>query len=191
MICVGVDCDGILCQFDKGYVPLLREASGLPFPRLGEEGWPDCWNYEEGVTTEQYHKVWEQIKSSDNFWATLPPHEGAETFLFGLKKLDDIEVYFITHRPGETAKKQTEEWLRNHGYDKANVVVTSKKGEACRDLDVDIYIDDKVENCEDVRDTSMTECFMLARPWNKDIDEIYRLASLKEFMDIINQRRLA
>lgn len=200
---IGVDVDGVLACFEDGYAPLLTKQTGIEFPRLGEDGWPDCWFWERkaGVKKEDEDKVWGQIGASDTFWYHLPANEGAYDFLSELSTLQHYEgtdVYFITHRSvGIKVKEQTEDWLVEAGFEGfPTVLISQEKGTACKALRVTHYLDDKNENCLDVRDNAwwhkkgdegkvFTSGYMLAKGWNEKIPLIPRLSTLSEFLTII------
>jgi hypothetical protein len=181
--------DGVLAKFEAGYAPLLTEESGIGFPRIDDPTWPTCWYWEleAGVTKEQRSKVWEKIKASENFWEFLPAHKGAFEFLLALNEMKwKTDIYFITYRPGNLARFQTECWLEEHGFYRPTVIVSAKKGQICDALGITHYIDDKNEYCEDVWNNSPgTKGYMLARPWNKEVRNVPRLADLTVFLDII------
>lgn len=193
MAVIGVDVDGIVANFESGYAPLLTKVSGIEFPRVNQPGWPDTWFWDAaaGVTKEQEAKVWkEMIIPSDDFWFNLPAHIGAAGFLASLNHMQYTEhdVYFITNRPGLTAKGQTEEWLVKFGVTDPTVLISGKKGLCCKALDVTHYIDDKTENCEDVSFTSpSTQCFMLAKAYNRPANYVTRISTLQEFIDAIEK----
>lgn len=187
MSVIGVDVDGVLASFNEAYMDLLVKQTGrdlfLPKPYLIE-----TWAYPEtiGYTKKEVSNAWEAIKESDNFWFGLSPLEGAEEFIVDLYGLHQ-DIYFITSRVGKDVKFQTECWLMVHGFATfPTVLICSKKGDACRILEVDYYIDDRIENCEDVRDRSLyTDGYMYAQPWNLEVKDVPRIEDLGDFMEAI------
>lgn len=187
---IGFDVDGVFTGFEYGYAPLLTAATGIQFPRLGQPDWPDTWFWERaaGVTKEQETAVWKQIMANPTFWLNLPPLPGAMDLLERIRVLSlRHDVYFVTNRPGVVAKQQTEVWLATHSGDftwNPTVIVSSEKGLACRALKLDVYIDDKYENCADAatgtranrlemvspQNLPSTAVFLLNRPWNTGIE---------------------
>lgn len=184
---IGLDIDGILADFNRSYMALLVELTGED--KFGPDYVPTTWAYPTsvGYTKENETDAWEIIKHS-NFWSILDAYPGVDEFLSNLPTNHDY--YFITSRPGERAKLDTEDWFMQHGVDLPTVLISSEKGECCHALNIDLYIDDKNENVLDVLDKSpSTDVYMLGRPWNsqQSVNDflIPRLATLTEFLEAI------
>ena len=64
------------------------------------------------------------------------------------------EVFFITQRPstaGQTVQRQTQQWLRDQGFDMPSVLVISgSRGAAAGALRLTYHVDDSPQNCLDV-----------------------------------------
>ena len=173
---IGWDVDGVLAQFNAGFIDCIEKVTGrCLFPR----GYvPDTWDYPQtvGYTPREIAQVWDAIEENPHFWLNLKPYPETTAALARMRWLEhihDYDTYYITSRPGTTAKTQTEQWLRRYVsiYGTANptVLISSDKGFAARALKLDAYIDDKWENAVDVADYSpMTRVFLLQRPWNQD-----------------------
>ncbi len=113
--------------------------------------------------------MWQAIMEGD-FWATLDPLPGAREVLAGLARQRDAgdDIYFLTARPGRYAKQFTEWWLEGQGYDCPTVLISRDKGSVCQGLKVEFFIDDKPENCREVKAyCPRTEVFLLDRPHNR------------------------
>lgn len=189
---IGCDLDGVTCDFNSSYAPLLRDI-GLDIPYIDNVTYPNTWYYERaaGATRAEEDNVWETIRASHNFWSSLQPHDGGFEFLTNLNDLDvhsdvDISIYFVTTRAGYKVKAQTEAWLQQHGMEYPTVIISKYKGQVCKALDIDLYIDDKNENCHAVyNEAPKTKCFMLGRPWNAQLPAVPRIDHLNQFMEII------
>lgn len=120
------------------------------------DGWetnpefPSTWNWEldAGYTKEQVGMVWERaIYPSRDFWAVLPAVEGGAEAVKQLNKLskNGHDIYFLTHRAGKDAKRQTEDWLRNYGMETPTVLLTGDKVPIILNLGIKFFVDDKLE----------------------------------------------
>ena len=184
---IGIDVDGVLADFNTNYRHELHKVSPVRFPEISDT-FPNTWHWDKaaGLSSETIASAWDSIKTSESFWAELPPYNGTEIFLFSLFVRPELDVYFITNRLGAGVKHQTEEWLTRYGYDSPTVLITADKGGAAKVLGLDFYIDDKTENCSDVYFASpSTKIYMLAQPWNIRIAGIPRIASVRDFYDNI------
>lgn len=175
---IGIDVDGVLADFNEEFVKRVVAVTGED--RWGNDpenrdDFPPTWDYPEayGYSENQLKKVWRDIKSDDLFWATLPPYSDT---VDAVKALDGLrvaghDIYFVTSRPGVRAKWQTETWLMAHGMAVPTVIISGDKGQATRFLNLDIYIDDRLLNVNDVmrvvrEDGRRTRVYLASRPWN-------------------------
>lgn len=146
---------------------------------------PKEWYWERalGYTREEEGKVWEYIMGKDNnFWLNLEAYKDLPKF--DLLDTYDNDLYFITNRPGQAAKAQTEEWLDIHlDIYIPTVLIASKKGAACQALNLDVYIDDKLENIQDVEVTSpSTRAYLINRSYNVNGDVLRRADTVSEVL---------
>lgn len=141
------DVDGVMADFITPAVKKGYELAGRPEPTGWiQQGWDDYG----GLTKDEISKLWEYIKSNPDFWYGLP-------LLATVRELTDIvrancnghNIYFATNRRLPGALDWTLAWLRKHtGMEFPCVVLTKRKGEFCRVVDADYYIDDKSENVD-------------------------------------------
>ncbi len=164
------DIDGVLADFNSAYRVLIIERFGIELPPISDT-FPEVWRWDKaaGLTNKQNNILWEHIKES-NFWANLEPTpQGGEALahLWDLRYAGD-HIYFITSRPGGEAKWQTECWLEDHGYGGATVLMSSDKGSVCKGLGVEMFVDDKPENCLEVAlDCPKAQVYLLDAPYNR------------------------
>jgi 5'(3')-deoxyribonucleotidase len=191
---IGFDVDGVLAYFTGPYVEVLNGVSGksVPVPSLGWH--PAEWNFEGslGFTKEDVRAAWDYIKASRTFWWHLPVLASKDEYY----TIEDIalndknyEVYFITNRVAVNPKWQTEAWLTDYMPDiTPTVLITEKKGLAAAALNLDIYLDDKLENIEDVQAQSVsTRAYLIDRPYNRARDVLRRADSV---LDVLKEEDL-
>lgn len=144
---IGIDIDGVLADFVTGFNALAKKEYNVDLPNPAPE-WD--WAKAGGLTSAQRNRLWELIKSTP-FFGTLPPKAGAPD---ALDRLNDLagnghDVYFITTRPGVTAKMWSELWLTGHGCNIPTVLLAVNeegKGSIAKGLGLDVFVDDKPEN---------------------------------------------
>jgi len=187
---IGIDIDGVLADFNKSYKELIERESGLTLPPLSDD-YPDTWYYERaaGVTREQEAKVWEEIKSTQ-FWGMLQPLNGAVTALQHLNamRFAGHHIYFITARTGKMAKFYTEMWLMFHGMNLPTVLIADQKGGLVKGLQLDVFVDDRPENIEDVwRVSSKTRLYLINQPWNRGValpGRVHRVPNIEAVLNL-------
>ena len=170
-----IDCDGVLADFNTPFIALVKEQTGIELPAPSAT-YPNTWNYHRaaGVNAKQDAQLWAYIKESD-FWETLPPTKDCAAAIARLRECrgEGDEIYFITSRPGKYAKHLTEFWLDAQGYECPTVLISSDKGPVCQGLEVDVFVDDKIDNCNEVADCcDDARVFLLDAPYNRDESRI-------------------
>lgn len=171
---IGIDVDGVLADFNRAYGNLtieIADENKFPTGWREDKNFPTTWSWPEasGYSKEVMHEVWRTIKTSYTFWISLDPLPDFDKDLLNAL-IAAHETYFITARPGWLPKKQTEVWFAMNSVQDATVLISDKKGYAAAALDLDIYIDDKLENIIDVERTMGTGChaYLINRPYNQD-----------------------
>lgn len=170
------DLDGVFANFDLDYRRVIHEVTGRWLPEIGPN-YPDKWSYHDDInpTKQEMQEVWGIIKGSD-FWLNLQPYPQAVKALGKLKKARHYgdQIYFVTSRPGRYAKLLTEMWLEDQGYPKATVIIADNKGAIAEGLNLQVFLDDKWENCHDVAEAmsdpkGVCQCqvYLLDKPHNR------------------------
>lgn len=182
---IGFDVDGVLADFNNSFIERCIQVTGKDLfpPRPFDI---PCWDYPEhyGYTREETSAIWASIKRDPYFWQSLHAYPEAYRTVQQLDWLEwneFAEVYYVTARPGTRVKFQTEIWLEEGVHasysGRKTVLISSHKGLVARALDLDVYIDDKWENCLDVVAATTpvtasadappkTRVFLLNQPWN-------------------------
>lgn len=194
---IGIDVDGVLADFNSEFIKRCVAVTGkdlFPARPFDIPTWhyPQHFGYSEAEMAFPNGPVWAHVIDDPTFWYQLFPYDGVPEFLSQLDS-SQHDIYFITNRPGVTAKMQTENWLEFHNFglqtdafSYPTVLISTEKGLCAKALGLDLYIDDKTENCMDVNHVSpKTRTIMLARPWNKPLQGIARIESLKYFFALI------
>jgi phosphoglycolate phosphatase-like HAD superfamily hydrolase len=120
------------------------------------------------LTTQQTERLWQRVAGTRDFWDQLGETEpGIVARLARLADERRWEVIFLTQRPptrGATVQKQTQAWLRRHGYDFPSVYTTrGSRGAIAAALDLDVVVDDRFEGCVEVADESSARAILVDR----------------------------
>ncbi len=104
------------------------------------------------------------------FWVELEPLPECHAALAMIQEQQeqgDI-IYFITNRPGKYAWHLTNDWLVAQGYRNPTVLIASDKGSVCKGLGIEMFVDDKPENCWEVAlACPNAQVFLLDAPYNR------------------------
>lgn len=174
---IGIDIDGVLANFTDSYSRILMDLDpSLQFPNASKS-WPTTWYWDRaaGTSKDTENQAWELVKAS-TFWGMLKPLDGGIETLQYLSVLRSLghDIIFITSRPGKLAKLYTEMWLAGHGMPNPTVIIADAKGPVAASLALDVFIDDRDKNIQDVLDHSPeTQCYIIDWAYNKDFNPIY------------------
>jgi len=164
-----VDLDGVLCDFNFAFAHLMNGVEYKDVD-LYSENFPAVWNWfpHYGWHPETTARAWAEVRECGFFWKLLQPYPNAYEDLKHLSNLSKTnDIYFITNRPGKTAKAESEEWLASRGIVNPTVIVSDKKGLVCKGIGIDIAIDDSPDNLLDIFASShATKCILFKRPYN-------------------------
>ncbi len=123
------------------------------------------------LTRRQQHAIWDEVRRTENFWESLGETEpGIVSRIAAIADERRWEVLFITTRPesgGDTTQRQSQRWLAAHGFALPSVFVASgSRGKIAAALSLDIVVDDRAENCLDVKLDSQARSVLVARDAN-------------------------
>jgi hypothetical protein len=163
---IAFDLDGTLADM---HVVLRREAERLfgesQLASAGEQSGAETGDSDEPegdkvmaelhLTARQQMRLWEHVKTIENFWAGLPEMEpGIVARIAQIASARRWEVIFLTTRPlvaGDTVQVQSQRWLAAHGFQWPSLfVVQRSRGKVAEALELDAVVDDRPENCLDV-----------------------------------------
>lgn len=194
---IGFDIDGVWSEFAIGFSLLMHQLYGLPL--VSDEDQIKSWDWSEWypATKEQKNKAWAYIRNSYNWWESLPlvnDLKGIEVAREYITKTVKINQFpFITTRiatRGSSVADQSSSWLhRVAGLPKGMTVINSKKkGDVCKSLGVQYFIDDKPENIENILEVcnGSCKCVLRDRTHNKGaLPNVPRVDSLGGYIEYI------
>jgi uncharacterized HAD superfamily protein len=148
---VGIDLDGVLADFNSRFLRVSRRLLSKP-----EKGFqPTDFYYEKcgPWTKKEVERVINWMKNEDDFWLSLERLPNTNQLA---KREPQLEYFFITSRfstIGLPTTYQSEMWLKQqYGLKAPFVIVSSEKGKEAAKLDLTHFIDDRAENCVEVKD---------------------------------------
>jgi 5' nucleotidase, deoxy (Pyrimidine), cytosolic type C protein (NT5C) len=170
---VGLDVDGVVADFLGPFLRFVERRIGCA--PIAPETIVDLSYKDHPVITEA---VLEQslaalAEEPDFFDRLVPLLEPAEW-----RALDALSrerrLVFITHRQaseGRDVQRLTRDWLLRHGvWDPIVHCTADYKSKLVSDLGVEIFVDDRPENCLDVAEKTRAAVYMPRRRYNAFFD---------------------
>lgn len=160
---IGLDIDEVICDFTGGWGKLH-----------GITERPEHWNYHRGMSTE-FNKMREE-GILEEFYLGLSP------------KMKPTDIPFephcyVTSRP--ISSEATAKWLDKHGFPTSKVItvpINESKVQAMKEAGVEIFVDDRYENFEELNRNGIL-CYLWDAPHNQRYNVGFkRIKSLKEII---------
>lgn len=194
---IGIDLDGVVADFYKGYTKLATQKFGNHVEVLcsiKDRERFSTWKLEKIMNLEKFQAE-EMIESINNFpifYETLELlyPESWQKLITEFSNKEDYEITFITSRKNSesvSVREVTKRWLQVQGWQNPSVIVTDEKGLFCKVLGIQKFVDDSLKNCLDVHTHCQEACevFILDYPHNRDHqipDSIKRIHTLEDFI---------
>lgn len=157
---IGLDIDGVLANFNKSLFEWHNEEFSDSLH----------WN------DPRVRVMFEGVKDNPDFWSSI------EIMI----KPEDIPfepAAYVTARSID--KSVTQAWLNNCGFPMAplhSLDVNESKLETIKGLNLDFFVDDKLETFKELNSNGIC-CFLMDAPYNRHIDVGYkRIYNLKDFL---------
>jgi uncharacterized HAD superfamily protein len=150
--------------------------------------------WENGIGKDKEEAV--EIVNEYVFGNYYDPHVYIERSLESLMELEKkYKIYIITARPDEFKEKTKMFFEKNLPELEYEIIFTGKfvkesksKGEICKEIGVDIFVEDNFEYAKSASDLGV-RTFLITRPWNqgKEDDKIIRVDNWSELMRCLDE----
>lgn len=190
---LGFDIDGVLADFITPFLRLLENRIGSAPIDPASITDPNFMHH-PFLTREIITECMEAASYDAEFWRDLAPLPSAQQWRALDKLSREHQVVFITHRwvrDSYDIHRVTCDWLGSHGVSSPVVHFTQdKKSFLVNELGVEIFVDDRHENCEDVATATDAAVFMPHRPYNQAFDhpKVRRIQQLDELFNYLSTK---
>ena len=161
MATICFDIDGVLADFHRDFLVFLKKELGSEYVACSAKA--AKLNNHEGFTRAEFNKYNHKFISVGGYARMSLTRQHYEKALFALIR-DGHEICYITSRLPET-RKDTIEWLANHGLPIGKIVFTETKSDAAKLFKVSVVIEDRVENIKSLTKNGFP-CVLVSRPYN-------------------------
>ena len=188
---VALDIDGVVADFLPPFLHRLAECAGNgPIdPRSVTD--PSFTNH-PFLSQETISRCMVEVSYDAGFWRELAPLPSVEEWLALDQLSRENKLIFITHRyERETydISRVTCAWLRKHGISNPVVYFTqSHKSELIAKLAVELFVDDRHENCREAAENSQAAVMMPHRSYNSEFNHpgVRRIQDLTEIFSFLS-----
>ena len=188
---VGLDVDGVVADFLGPFLRFVERTTGCG--PIAPETVVDLSYKDHPIITEAVlERCLAALADEPDFFDRLvpllqPPEWRALDALSRASRL-----VFITHRQasmGRDVERLTRDWLLRHGVSEPVVHCTADyKSKLVADLGVEIFVDDRPENCLDVAEKTRAAVYMPRRRYN-DFFEHPRVIRFDRFGELLDYLR--
>lgn len=163
---LGIDLDGVVVDFVNGFFAISNKMFNTDYKEQTN------WDFEQ-YSREQVDAVWKEIKATRNFWRGLQPEKGTISLAYMPPK--GIEYVFITSRiptKGDSPRVQSCNWLNAYFMIEHPFVIVvdnpSEKIPLCRNLGIEVFIDDKPSTVLQMHNAGI-RTYLRLQPYNRQI----------------------
>lgn len=167
---VGLDIDGVLADFISPFLRLLEQRAGhgpIDLESINDAGFTN----HPFISQELVSECMIDVSYDPAFWQRLAPLPSPDQW----RALDTLSrkarLVFVTHRwerENYSIHQVTCDWLKKHGVSNPVVYFTQNhKSELIGQLRVELFVDDRHENCRDVAENTDAVVLMPHRPYNQ------------------------
>ena len=182
---VGLDIDGVLADFLPPFLKLLEKRVGNgPIDPLSIVD-PSFIRHPV-ISQELISECMTEVSYNPSFWEDLAPLATAKQWQELENLSQEQKLVFVTHRYERdtySIQQLTCEWLKKHGVSKPIVYFTQTyKSELVRQLKLELFVDDRHENCFDIAENTDAVVMMPHRSYNNSFQhpKVRRIQDLEE-----------
>ena len=190
---IGLDIDGVLADFVTPFLRLLeRRVGGGPIDSASITD-PNFQRH-PFLTQEIIYDCMVETSYDPEFWRVLEPLPSPDQWDALDQMARQHEVVFITHRwvrDTYDINQVTCDWLRRYGIGNPLVHFTQeKKSQLVNQLNIELFVDDRHENCQDVATKTEAVVMMPHRPYNRAFDhpKVRRIHDLNDLFAYLADR---
>ncbi len=190
---IGIDLDDVIVKYIETFIEFYYKKTGK---RISYDDWKTYyfWDFLP-MTKKEGVKLLDEFYN-EGFFEVLDLIENAKESV--LKLVKSHEIVFITSRPNrwkEKTKKCVENYFEKPKFEIIHVRDENdkklKKGNFCKDLQINLIIEDYGENALDCAEKGI-KVLLLNKPWNKKIehDNIIRVNDWKDILKKIDEMKI-
>jgi len=176
---LGIDLDGVVANFNGGWITLYNEEFGTDIPVDAVDAWGSPPKLTHFAHMGEFWKWSSNIKGRSLFWH-LDPFPDALPTLHDLDRAGH-DIVILTTKP-DWAVHDTFEWIGRQGLPTTEVHVLDDKWT----VSCDVYLDDAPHQIRDLpRHRPDRVVCRFVRPWNRPTEDTVTIDSWEDFATFI------
>jgi uncharacterized HAD superfamily protein len=188
---VGLDIDGVLADFLPPFLEVLADRTGHG-PIDPESITDPSFTNHPFLSQEIISQCIIEVSNNPKFWRDLAPLPSTEEWSALDMLSRENRLVFITHRyerDNYDIGHITCDWLRKHGVKNPVVYFTQNhKSELIEKLAVELFVDDRHENCREAAENTKAVVMMPHRAYNSTFNHprVQRIQELTELFSFLS-----
>lgn len=189
---IAIDLDEVLADYINPFLEFYNSSYQTNFikEQIVEYDWWKIFNCDREEMIQRAYRFYQ----THNF-RNLAPVQGSQEAISSLSK--QHELFIVTSRPFDIAQ-ETIAWVKKYFPDgfsglyltnnwSNNSSLANKKSDICRDLNLEIIIEDAPDTCYECAESGIN-VLVYDCPWNKEIQhqKIQRIKSWADALKMIN-----
>lgn len=134
-----IDCDGVLANFDKMFIGIVRDVFGIDFDPSGSQEW-DYFNHPEVKAIKD--QVWKHILGTPGTIYELEKYSYTDDLLAKLREVGHVECVTSIVSGGTYADERLMWLIDKAGFQRDDIHLSYRKYR----IEGDVFIDDKPDN---------------------------------------------
>ena len=177
---LGIDLDGVVADFNGGWIALYNEEFGTSIPLDAVDSWGSPPKLTHFRHMGEFWRWSTNIKGRSLFWH-LEPFPDAIPTLKALER-DGHSIVIVTTKPS-WAVSDTFEWIGRNQLPTTEVHILDDKWS----VDCDVYLDDAPHQLRALpRHRPEAVVCRFVQPWNEQSDETVSIESWADFATFIS-----
>jgi uncharacterized HAD superfamily protein len=176
---IGFDIDGVLTDEMSGGKNIWQREIEAYFPGIQLLEPDFTFTAAFGLSLEEVDRFMEE--RAPEVFRKVKPQPGSRELIEYLQDAG-FTVHLITAR-FPCYEDVTREWLASHGFRPNALWFVNAKGALCRELGVELFVDDYWENCLDVRDHGI-KALLMSAPHNLGCPEEQGICRVENWEEI-------
>jgi len=172
---VCIDIDGVVANYEDGYITFLEEDCGLKVVSAGAR-YQYSFSKRYGITHQKEEELYDQFVKSGGF-ATLELYPGAKDTIDWIESASRLIPVFVTARPNWLYSRISDDtlaWQRANGFGRILTIYDKDKADVIKNkiapARVVAFIEDRDKHAVEVAHMGV-KLFLIDRSYNRNFNE--------------------